>query len=150
HVSWTAQLLLEHLALRGMTVLGQDWGGLIGLRIVAEHPEAVDRVIAANTFLPIADEDMSPMWWRFRRVVQRAPQLDIGRLVAAGCARGLSESARAAYDAPFPDESFKAGPRAMPLLVPTSPDDPAAEANRAAWAQLSRWHRPFLVAFGDS
>jgi haloalkane dehalogenase len=90
------------------------------------------------------------VWWKFRRAVERAPELDIGRLVAAGCARGLDDAGRAAYDAPFPDETFKAGPRAMPLLVPTAPDDPATEANRAAWARLGEWQRPFLVAFGDS
>ncbi|MGH3910739.1 MAG: haloalkane dehalogenase [Pseudonocardiaceae bacterium] len=150
HVGWVAELLFEHLALRGMTLLGQDWGGLIGLRIVAEHPGTVDRVVAANTGLPTGDTDLPQVWWQFRRAVQRASRLDIGRLVAAGCARGLSAAARAGYDAPFPHESFKAGPRAMPLLVPTAPDDPATEANRAAWARLRQWRQPFLVAFSDS
>jgi haloalkane dehalogenase len=150
HVDWMAELLLDRLGLRGMTLLGQDWGGLIGLRIVAEHPETFDRVVAANTGLPTGDKDMPEVWWKFRRAVERAPELDIGRLVAAGCARGLDDAGRAAYDAPFPDETFKAGPRAMPLLVPTAPDDPATEANRAAWARLGEWQRPFLVAFGDS
>ncbi|HEY2724056.1 MAG TPA: haloalkane dehalogenase [Pseudonocardiaceae bacterium] len=150
HVDWMAELLLDRLGLRGMTLLGQDWGGLIGLRIVAEHPEAFDRVVAANTGLPTGDKDMPEVWWKFRRAVERAPELDIGRLVAAGCARGLDDAGRAAYDAPFPDETFKAGPRAMPLLVPTAPDDPATEANRAAWTRLGEWQRPFLVAFGDS
>lgn len=150
HVAWIAELLLEHLALRGVTLLGQDWGGLIGLRIVAEHPDAVARVVAANTGLPTGDQEMPAPWWNFRRTVQRAPNLDVGRLVAAGCARGLPATARAGYDAPFPDDSFKAGPRAMPLLVPTTPQDPATEANRAAWAQLGQWERPFLAAFGDS
>jgi haloalkane dehalogenase len=150
HVGWTAELLLEHLSLGRMTLLGQDWGGLIGLRIVAEHPDTVDRVVAANTGLPTGETDMPPVWWQFRRAVQRAPQLDIGRLVAAGCTRELTATARAGYDAPFPDETFKAGPRAMPLLVPTSPDDPATPANRAAWARLGQWQRPFLVAFSDS
>jgi haloalkane dehalogenase len=149
-VDWMAELLLDRLGLRGMTLLGQDWGGLIGLRIVAEHPEAFDRVVAANTGLPTGDKDMPEVWWKFRRAVERAPELDIGRLVAAGCARGLDDAGRAAYDAPFPDETFKAGPRAMPLLVPTAPDDPATEANRAAWTRLGEWQRPFLVAFGDS
>jgi haloalkane dehalogenase len=124
-------------------------GAVIGPRLVVEHPGAVARVVAANTGLPTGDEDMPPEWWRFRHAVQRASHLDIGRLVAAGCARGLSAAARAGYDAPFPDESFKAGPRAMPPLVPTTPDDPATEANRAAWARLGQWKRPFLVAFGD-
>lgn len=150
HVGWVAELLFEQLALRGITLLGQDWGGLIGLRIVAEHADAIDRVVAANTGLPTGDQDMPQVWWQFRHAVQRASHLDIGRLVAAGCARGLSATARAAYDAPFPDESFKSGPRAMPLLMPTTPDDPATEANRAAWRRLGQWERPFLVAFSDA
>jgi haloalkane dehalogenase len=82
--------------------------------------------------------------------VERAETLDVGRLVAAGCARGLAASAQAAYDAPFPDEAHKAGPRAMPLLVPTRPDDPESGPNRAAWAALADYARPFVVAFSDS
>jgi haloalkane dehalogenase len=82
--------------------------------------------------------------------VQTAPTLDIGRFVAAGCRRGLSDAARAAYDAPFPEEAYQAGPRAMPGLVPTTPDDPATSANRAAWQALSAMDKPFLVAFSDS
>ena len=76
--------------------------------------------------------------------------LDIGRLVAAGCVRGMTDDVRAAYDAPFPEERAKAGARVMPTLVPTRPDDPATEANRAAWAALGEWEKPFLVAFSDS
>lgn len=138
------------MALRGATLLGQDWGGLLGLRIVAEHPDAFDRVVAANTGMPTEDHDMPQVWWQFRRMIEQAPQLDIGRTVASGCVRGLSDAARAGYDAPFPHESYLAGPRAMPRLVPTAPTDPATEANRAAWERLSRWNKPFLVAFSDS
>lgn len=149
HVAWLAELLLDRLELSGATLVGQDWGGLLGLRLVAEHPEVFARVVAANTGLPTGDVDMPAVWWAFRRVVESAPRLDVGRLVASGCRRGLSPAARAAYDAPFPDESSCAGPRAMPLLVPTRPTDPATAANRAAWATLGRWERPFLVAFAD-
>jgi haloalkane dehalogenase len=81
--------------------------------------------------------------------VLKAPVLDIARLVQAGCKSELPAEVRAAYDAPFPDESYKAGPRAMPGLVPISPDDPAAPANRAAWEVLTTLDRPFLVAFSD-
>jgi haloalkane dehalogenase len=150
HVEWMRQLVVDHLDLREVTVVGQDWGGLLGLRLVAEHPERFARVVAANTGLPTGDVDMPEIWWLFHDAVARAEVLDIGRLVAAGCVRGLADEVRAAYDAPFPTEESKVGPRVLPELVPTRPDDPEAEPNRAAWAALGEWHRPFLVAFSDS
>lgn len=150
HVEWMRALLFDVLDLRGLTLVGQDWGGLIGLRLVAEHPDRFERVVAANTGLPTGDQNMPEVWHQFRQAIQSAPELDIARFVASGCVRGLSPEARAAYDAPFPDESFKAGPRAMPGLVPYRPDDPASEANRAAWKVLATWKKPFLTAFSDS
>ncbi len=89
HVEWTRALVLDHLDLRDVTLVGQDWGGLIGLRLVAEHPDRFARVVAANTGLPTGDQDMPEVWWEFRRAVEKAPVLDVGRLVASGCARGL-------------------------------------------------------------
>ena len=150
HVEWTRALAFDVLDLREVTLVGQDWGGLIGLRLVAEHPDRFARVVAANTGLPTGDHRMPEVWERFRDAVLGADRLDVARLVAAGCVRGLDDAARAAYDAPFPEERYKAGPRAMPGLVPNRPDDPASEANRAAWARLPEWDRPFLVAFSDS
>ncbi|MDX3109392.1 haloalkane dehalogenase [Nonomuraea angiospora] len=149
HVEWTRALLFDTLALSRVTVVGQDWGGLIGLRIAAEHPERVARIVAANTGLPSGDIPMPEVWHQFKNAVLKAPVLDIARLVQAGCRTRLSEEVRAAYDAPFPDESYKAGPRVMPSLVPITPDDPAAPANRAAWQVLATLERPFLVAFSD-
>ncbi|MEO8750198.1 MAG: haloalkane dehalogenase [Allobranchiibius sp.] len=149
-VEWTRELLFDHLDLHDVTLVGQDWGGLVGLRLVAGHPDRFARVVAANTGLPTGDFDMPPVWWAFRRAVETAELLDIGRLVAGGCARPVAEGIRAAYDAPFPDERSKAGPRAMPSLVPTRPDDPASEANRAAWQVLSTSELPFLLPFSDS
>ncbi|MHB2023132.1 MAG: haloalkane dehalogenase [Mycobacteriales bacterium] len=150
HVEWVRAAAFDALDLHGITLLGQDWGGLIGLRLVAEHTERFARVVAANTGLPTGDQAMPDEWLRFRDAVDRAQELDIARFVKSGCVRGLTEADQAAYDAPFPDETYKAGPRAMPGLVPTRPDDPASEANRAAWLALTKLELPFLCAFSDS
>jgi len=150
HVEWTRSLIFDHLDLRGVTLVGQDWGGLIGLRLAAEHPDRFARLVAANAVLPTGDDAMPDVWWQFRRAVERAQTLDISRIVQSGCRTRLSSEVRAAYDAPFPGESFKVAARAFPLLVPTSPDDPATVANRAAWEALSTSDTPVLVAFSDS
>ncbi|QSR33264.1 haloalkane dehalogenase [Nocardioides sp. S5] len=149
-VEWTRELALDRLDLHDVTLVGQDWGGLIGLRLVAENQDRFARVVAANTGLPTGDFDMPEIWWQFRNAVVSAETLDVGRLVAAGCVRPMADDVRAAYDAPFPEERAKAGVRALPTLVPTRPDDPATEANRAAWEVLSASELPFLVAFSDS
>ncbi|HET8559702.1 MAG TPA: haloalkane dehalogenase [Marmoricola sp.] len=149
HVEWVRALVLDVLDLHDLTLVGQDWGGLIGLRLAAEHPGRVTRIVAANTGLPTGDFDMPEIWWQFRHAVEQAETLDVARFVQSGCASRLSDTVRAAYDAPFPDESFKAGPRAMPGLVPTRPDDPASGANRDAWERLTHSEVPFLVAFSD-
>jgi haloalkane dehalogenase len=149
HVEWIRALAFDRLDLRGVTLVGQDWGGLIGLRLVAEHPGRFARVVAANTGLPTGDQPMPEVWLRFREVVRTAPELSVSRLVQAGCQTALPAAVLAAYDAPFPDQAYMAGVRAMPDLVPTSPDDPASGANRAAWRRLSAWDKPFLVAFSD-
>jgi haloalkane dehalogenase len=150
HVEWVRALAFDALDLRAVTLVAQDWGGLIGLRLAAEHPDRFARLVAANTGLITGDQQMPEVWWQFRQAVQQAPALDIGRFVQAGCRRPMPDRVRAGYEAPFPDPSYQAGPRAMPGLVPTSPDDPAAAANRAAWTALTRWQVPFLVAFSDS
>jgi haloalkane dehalogenase len=150
HVEWVRSLVFDALDLRGVTLVGQDWGGLLGLRLLAEHTDRFSAAVAANTGLPTGDVDMPAVWWKFRKSVEQAEVLDIARFVQNGCRTKLSAQVKAGYDAPFPDESFKAGPRAMPGLVPTRPDDPATEANRAAWQVLRRSELPFLVAFSDS
>src|SRR5664279_4779267 len=150
HVEWVRALAFDVLDLRDVTLVGQDWGGLIGLRLVAENPDRFARVVAANTGLPTGDYRMPDIWWTFREAVERAESLDVGRFVESGCVRGLAAEDRAAYDAPFPVEESKAGPRVMPSLVPNTPDDPAAEANRAAWTQLTQWTKPFFTPFSDS
>ncbi|MBV8929722.1 MAG: haloalkane dehalogenase [Mycobacteriaceae bacterium] len=149
HVEWIRALAFDVLDLRRVTLVGQDWGGLIGLRLAAEHPDRFSQLVVANTGLPTGDIPMPEIWWQFRNAIQAAPTIDVGRFVQAGCRREVSDAVRAGYDAPFPDDSYSVGPRAMPGLVPTSPEDPAATANRAAWAALCESATPMLVAFSD-
>jgi haloalkane dehalogenase len=150
HVEWMRFLVADVLDLRGVTLVGQDWGGLIGLRLAAEHPDRFARIVVANTGLPTGDHPMPEIWHLFRETIQNVDEIDIGRFVQAGCARPMADDVRAAYDAPFPDETYKVAARAMPGLVPITPEDPAAEANRAAWATLTTSPTPVLVAFSDS
>jgi haloalkane dehalogenase len=149
HVAWTAEALFARLDLRAVTLVGQDWGGLIGLRLVAEHPDRFARVVAANTGLPTGDAPMSEAFLAWQRFASTAKAFDVGRVVQNGTLTELPPEVVAAYDAPFPDDRYKAGARVFPSLVPTGPDDPAAPANRAAWAVLARFDRPFLTAFSD-
>jgi haloalkane dehalogenase len=149
HVEWIRAFAFDRLDLRGITLVGQDWGGLIGLRLVAEHPDRFARVVAANTGLPTGDQPMPDVWLRFREVVRTAPTLSVSRLVQSGCQTKLPADVLAAYEAPFPDPSYAAAVRAMPDLVPAEPDNPASAANRAAWRELANWDKPFLVAFSD-
>jgi haloalkane dehalogenase len=149
HVEWMREALLDRVDLRGVTLVGQDWGGLIGLRVAAENPDRFARIVVANTGLPTGDRAPTDAFLAWQRFSQEADNFPVGRIVAGGCARGLSTEAIAAYDAPFPDDSYKAGARVFPTLVPTSPDDPAADANRAAWEALQRWDKPLLTAFSD-
>jgi haloalkane dehalogenase len=149
HVDWMRGVL-ERLDLRRITLVAQDWGGLIGLRLVAEHAERFARVVAANTFLPTGDADPGPAFRAWRQYSQETPEFHVGGIVRGGCVTDLPPEVVAAYDAPFPADRYKAGARQFPMLVPASPDDPAAEPNRRAWAVLTRWTKPFLTAFGDS
>jgi haloalkane dehalogenase len=149
HVEWIRSLLFDELELSDLTLVGQDWGGLIGLRLVAEHPERFARVVAANTYLPIGNTPPGEAFLRWRTFSQEVETFPTGFIINSGCVTDLSPEVMAAYDAPFPDESFKEGARQFPTLVPATPDDPASEANRAAWAVLDRFDRPFLTAFSD-
>ncbi len=149
HVEWMRAALLDELGLSGVTLVGQDWGGLVGLRLVAEHPDRFRRVVAANTGLPTGDTDLGEAFFAWRTFSQEAPELPVGSIVASGCATPMSDDVRAAYDAPFPDESYKEGARQFPVLVPARPDDPASDANRRAWEVLRAFDRPFLCAYSD-
>lgn len=141
--------LVTSLDLRNCTFFGQDWGGPIGLRVVAENEGRFSRIVISNTGLPTGEEPMTPaffMWKRMAAQMLESGDMQVGTLVATSARTpGLKE----AYDAPFPDKTFKAGPLMFPQLVPTSPSDPAKEANKKAWQALREWKKPFLTAFGD-
>ncbi len=149
HVDWLRSAVFDQLDLRDVTLVCQDWGGLLGLRLVAEHPERFRRVVAANTFLPTGDRNPGEAFLRWRRFSQEVEDFAVGFIVSTGCTTDLAPEVVAAYDAPFPDDAYKAGARQFPTLVPISPDDPASEPNRRAWASLQRFDRPFLCAFSD-
>jgi haloalkane dehalogenase len=150
HVRWLTAHVLDGLGLHDVTLVGQDWGGLIGLRLVAAHPDRFARVVAANTFLPTGDRHPGDAFLAWQRFSQEVPELPVGRIVNGGCTTDLDPTVIAAYDAPFPDERYKEGARQFPVLVPTSPEDPEAGPNRAAWESLRRFERPLLCAFSDS
>ena len=149
HVEWMRATLFDHLDLSGITLVCQDWGGLIGLRLVGEHADRFARVVAANTFLPTGDKNPGDAFFAWQKLSQELPEFPTGAIINGGCVTSLGPEVIAAYDAPFPDESYKEGARQFPMLVPARPDDPASDANRAAWTQLEKFDRPFLCAFSD-
>jgi len=148
HVGWM-QSVLDQLQLSDITLFCQDWGGLIGLRLVAENPDRFARVVAANTMLPTGDFHPGDAFLAWQKFSQETPVFPVGNIIRKSVALPVNDEVVAAYDAPFPDETFKAGARQFPLLVPLSPDDPASAANRAAWEVLKQFQKPFLTAFSD-
>ncbi len=147
HVEWVTSWF-DALDLRGVTVVVQDWGSLIGLRVAAENPVRFSKLFIVNGFLPTAQSPTPPAFRIWRAFAKYSPWLPAGRLVDSGTVSALSPAIRAGYDAPFPDKRFQAGARAFPQLVPTSPEDPAVPANRAAWEVLGHWDKPVLCVFG--
>ena len=150
HVEWMSQVVFERLDLERITFFGQDWGGLIGLRLVAAQPERFARVVIGNTGLPDGSMRPSSAFLDWQRFSQEAEVFPIGLIVNGATTTDLSAEVVAGYDAPFPDDTYLAGARIFPTLVPTSPDDPAAPDNVAAWKVLETFDRPFLCAFSDS
>ena len=148
HVAWMLQFL-EKLNLKNITLVCQDWGSLIGLRLAAENEERFDRIVLANGGLPTGDQVMPRVFRIWRAFARFSPWFPIGRIVQSGTVSTLPPDVSAAYDAPFPNSTYKAGARAFPKLVPSTPDDPAASANRAAWEIFRKWQKPFLTAFSN-
>jgi haloalkane dehalogenase len=148
HVDWTGAAI-DAIGISEVTLVCQDWGGLIGFRLVAEDPDRFVRVVAANTFLPTGDRNPGEAFLAWQKFSQESPKFNIGKIVNGGSTSDLPEDVVAAYNAPFPDDSYQAGARQFPALVPTASDDPAAEPNRRAWESLKRFDNPFLCAFSD-
>ncbi len=149
HVDWMKSLVLQ-LELKDITLVCQDWGGLIGLRLAAEDSQLYSRIVAANTMLPTGEHDPGDAFKKWQQYSQEVPIFPAGNVINGGTTNELSAAVIAAYNAPFPEEKYKEGARQFPLLVPITPDDPASAKNRAAWKVLSQWKKPFLTAFSDS
>ena len=148
HVDWIRGWI-EAVGLRDINLVCQDWGSLIGLRLAAERPDWFARVVLANGGLPTGDQQMPEAFTQWQAFSKNVSKLPISKIITGGTTTNLTSDVKAAYDAPFPDESYKAGARILPSLVPTAPDDPAASANRQAWKSLMRFGKPFLTAFSD-
>jgi haloalkane dehalogenase len=145
-----AAALLEHLDLRDATVVVHDWGGPIGLRLAVEHPDRIARMVIMDTGLFTGEQRMSDAWKAFRDFVERTEDLPVSMLVRGACARGMSDAVAAAYDAPFPSLESKAGARAFPLMLPTTPEAPGAAVGKRVLEALRDDRRPKLCLWADS
>ena len=147
HVQWMSEWL-SSLDLNNITLFCQDWGGLIGLRLVAAFPDRFARLIIGNTGLPIGTgwSEGFEAWRAFSQNVEVFPT---GFILNGGSVRDLSAAEQAAYDAPFPDESYKSGARQFPVLVPIKPDMPSVAENKAGWAVLEQFEKPVVTCFSD-
>lgn len=149
HVDWMMHWLIG-MNVENVTLFCQDWGGLIGLRLVAKQPEWFDQLIISNTALP---DGIIPMAKEFSAWVlysKFSPRFPIGGVLQKGTARTISKDVEHAYDAPFPNNRYKAGARIFPRLVPTSEKDIGARDNQQAWRVLEQFEKPVMTLFGDS
>ena len=143
---------VEALDLRNITLICQDWGGLIGLRVAAELPDRFARLVIMNTGLPTGDEPMSEGFKRWREFAANSDDLPVGFIMQRTLVGGADADPRviAAYEAPFPDTRYKAGAMMFPLLVPVTPDDPGSAGMRNARQVFAQWNKPVQVMFSDS
>jgi len=148
HVEWMTKLV-KTLNLQNITLFCQDWGSLIGLRVAIENQERFHRIVLSNGGLPTGAQNMPEAFMRWREFSRTAPKFDIKRIIQGGTFTKLSKDVLRGYDAPFPDDTYKAGARIMPSLVPINKEDPEFEANTSAWEQFQKWEKPFLTAFSD-
>ncbi len=149
YVKWMSDWLVN-LDFKNITLFGQDWGGLIGLRLATAYPDRFSKIIAANTFLPTGDYDPGEAFLKWKEYSQTVEDFHVGGIIKGGTVRDISQDIIEAYNAPFPDDTYKEAARQFPTLVPVTPDDPSSQVNRDAWEKLKEWDKPFLCAFSDS
>ncbi|WP_029652977.1 haloalkane dehalogenase [Marinobacter daepoensis] len=148
HLAWLTRWL-DTLNQTNITLVCQNWGSLLGLRLAAEHHSRFSRIIVGNGMLPTGESRLPTVFRLWKVFASRSPWFPIGRLIQLGTERTLSPDEIAAYDAPFPTSEYKAGARAFPALIPTSPEEPASVANREAWRVLEKWRKPFITCFSN-
>ena len=148
HVGWM-QDWFDQMNVSGVVLFCQDWGGLLGLRLVTAQPDRFDAVVAGNTFLPTGEGKPAEAFLKWQTFSQTVPEFPTGRILQGATVRTLTDAEVAAYDAPYPDETYKAGARIFPALVPTTPDMDGAPDNRDAWTVLEKWDKPFVTCFSD-
>jgi haloalkane dehalogenase len=148
HVYWISELM-KKLNLENITLFCQNWGSLIGLRVAIENKGRFRRIVLSNGGLPTGEQQMSEAFLKWREFSRNSPVFDIGRIIQGATIKKLSKDILKGYNAPFPDDSYKAGARIMPSLVPISTDDPEHEANKKAIEKFKKYKNPFLTAFSD-
>ncbi|HLV76676.1 MAG TPA: haloalkane dehalogenase [Marinobacter sp.] len=149
HMRWLNHWV-EALDLWNITLVCQNWGSLLGLRLAAENHQRFSRIIVGNGMLPTGESRPPAVFRVWKAFASHSPWFPVSRIIQLGTERTLSRGELAAYEAPFPDDRYKAGARAFPNLVPTSPDDDASAANREAWRTLGKWRKPFITCFSSS
>lgn len=148
HMDWLLSLL-DRLALTRITLVCQDWGSLLGLRLAAENPDRFRAIVVGNGMLPTGDQTVPTAFQLWKNFAIYSPVFPVSRIIDAASFRKLGPDEKRAYEAPFPNRKYKAGARAFPKLVPVTPNDPATQANRAAWESLKQWRKPFLTTFSN-
>lgn len=146
HIDWLRSFL-SVMKMKNVTAFMFDWGGHFGLRIAADNPEFFNRIILSNTLFPMGPQERSDEFVKWAEKIVKQPVFPIGDMVSQGVVNELSSEVVAAYDAPFPDENFKAGPRSFPMIMPIAADRPGVSENRAAWQKLAKWEKPLLTLF---
>ncbi len=148
HVYWMTELI-KALDLKNITLFCQDWGSLIGLRIAAENADRFARIVLSNGGLPTGDQPLNPAFMEWQKISVNIGKQAFEIGIQQSTRRELTDREVSAYIAPFPDNTYMAGARILPSLVPTSKDDPENEANRNAMKVFMEWDKPFLCAFSD-